>query len=184
MGSPDLPAGLVERARAAYERARLRRALATAAALALLPLSTALWCAPPALAAGAALGVLVAGAAFLWRGQGFGRAVLPATLAAAPALLLPAVIGGLGGNICDGHTCWNVCVAGCVAAGVGAGLVLWRSAPAPGAERMRFLSAGMTMAALAALPACTFAGLFGAAGLVVGLVGSTAPALLRPAWRT
>jgi len=174
---------LARRARAAYERGRGRRAVVQAAPLVLLPASFAFWCAPPALAAAAALGLFLGATAFLWRGEGYGRAVLPGVLAGAPTLALPMLVRAGLGHVCHPGTCWNVCVAGCVAAGITAGLVLWWLAPRSGADRTRFLVAGTALAAATALPACSFAGLIGMGALVLGLVAAAAPALARPALR-
>jgi hypothetical protein len=93
------------------------------------------------------------------------------------------IVRGALGHVCHGGGCWNVCVAGCVAAGLAAGLVLWLLVPPAGPDRGRFLVAGAAVAAAAALPACSFAGLFGMAALLVGLVAATVPAVARPALR-
>lgn len=178
MASADAD-GLARRARAAYERGRWRRAALRAAALALLPASLAFWCAPPALAAAAAAGLMLGSVALLWRGEGYGQAVLPGVLAGAPTLALPALVRSGLGHVCHAGACWNVCLAGCVGAGIAAGLVLWWWAPRDGEDRARFLVAGTAVAAATALPACSFAGLVGMGALVAGLLAATAPALAR-----
>jgi hypothetical protein len=174
---------LAGRARAAYERGRWRRALSKAAPLALLPASFGLWCAPPALAAAASVGLLLGATVLLWGGEGYGRGVVPGVLAGAPTLLLPLLVRGGLGHVCHAGGCWSICVAGCVGAGVAAGAVLWWLAPRPPVDRGRFLLAGSAVAAATALPACAFAGLLGMGALVAGLLAATAPALAGPALR-
>jgi hypothetical protein len=177
---------LVRRARVAYERGRWRRAVLRAAPLVLLPAALAFWCAPPVLAAASSSALLLGSVALLWRGEGYGRSVLPGVLGGAPALALPALVRTGMGHVCHASACWNVCVAGCVSAGIAAGAVLWwcarREAP-EGPDRARFLMAGAAVAAVTALPACAFAGLLGMGALVAGLLAATAPALARPVLR-
>jgi hypothetical protein len=70
---------------------------------------------------------LVAGAALLlaaiglgWRGEAYGRAVVPGLLAGSVPLVLPLILRG-GSYCCIGGGCWSVCMVACIARRPGGG---------------------------------------------------------------
>jgi hypothetical protein len=163
-------------ARGAYERGRLRWALARgAAAVAVAAVGLAGCPSPTAPAACAAgLGVLVA--ACLWRGGAWARGVRLGFLAGLAPCLLPAAARAA--RLCNGGMCLalpNVCVT----AGVVAGLLLgWLGLRLPAHGDRRFWLAAAAAAVLAGATGCFAAGLAGVGGMALGLLaGAAAPVL-------
>ncbi|HYL06781.1 MAG TPA: hypothetical protein VE075_12120, partial [Thermoanaerobaculia bacterium] len=112
---------LTERARRAYERGRLRWALARGAAAAAVGAVALAGCPSPAApaACAAGLGALVAGC--LWRGGAWARGARLGFFAGLAPCLLPAAARAT--HLCNGSMCFalpNVCLT----AGVLAGLLL------------------------------------------------------------
>jgi len=173
-------AALLARARRAYEQGRLQAALWRAAPLVPVVAWTWSWCRYPALAAlcGAALVALTV--AFRWRGQVWGRAVLPGLAAGLAPLVLPWLMRGAS-EVCVGEMCCSLCLLGCVGGGSLAGVLVGRRAAALDEGRGTFLAAAGALALLAGAPACAFAGVIGLAGLLIGFAGGTAPVLLARA---
>ena len=159
---------LRERALRAYERGRLRLAFRRGAwALPVVALMLAV-CPRSTLTAGAAALLPAAAVALLWRGEAWGRAVKPGLLAGAAPLALPATLTA-SGHVCVFGACLQVCVAGCLGAGLLAGLVLGVRALALRAGRGPFLLAASALVLLVGVPACAFAGVLGVLGMAAGL---------------
>lgn len=170
---------LEQQARGRYETARLRRASLFSVPLAAVAAYNLFCTTQPTLALGCGLLVVVSATAFLWRGQAWGAAVLPASVASLAPLVLPTAMGALG-HACFGHVCWSGCVTGCLAAGVAAGVVVGLRAARRPEGRVAFLAAAGTIVALAGAPACAFAGVPGILGLLAGFVAG-APIVLAAA---
>jgi hypothetical protein len=167
---------LTARARRAYERGRLRWALARAAvavAVAAIGLTGCPSPVAPAACAGA-LGVVVA--ACLWRGGGWARGARLGFLAGLAPCLLPAAARA--GHLCNASACLTLPTV-CLTAGVVAGLLLgWLGPRLPGHADRRFWIAAASAAFLAGATGCLAAGLAGLGGMALGLLaGAAAPVL-------
>jgi hypothetical protein len=167
------------RARRAYERARLSRALAVALPLvALAALVFARTGHASAVGCGAALCLLVP--SLLYVGGAPGRAAARGTLVGIVPLGL-ALAAQAYGHMCTPGGCVSLCVPACLAGGLFAGFMLARAVEH---ERTRWpalaLSAGF--AGLAGSMGCACVGAGGVLGLAAGLaVGAAARAVA--AWR-
>jgi hypothetical protein len=170
-------AALVSLARRAYERGRVQAALWRAAPLVPVVAWTWGWCRYPALAAACGAALVALTVAFRWRGQVWGRAVMPGLAAGLVPFVLPFSMRGAS-EVCVGGMCCSLCLVGCIGGGVLAGVLVGRRASALDEGRAAFLAAAGTLALLAGAPACAFAGVIGVAGLLLGFAGGTAPALL------
>jgi hypothetical protein len=167
---------LAARARAAYERGRLRWALGRAAAAAALSAIALIGCpshAAPA-ACVAALGVLLA--ACLWRGGAWALGARLGFAAGLAPCLLPAAARAA--HVCNASICLAM-PAICVGGGVVAGLLLgWLGPRQPGHADRRFWLAAASAVLLAGATGCLAAGLAGLGGMALGLLaGAAAPAL-------
>lgn len=158
----------LESVRRAYERARVRYALAVSAPLMGLGLLVLLLDQRPLVVLGLTGVLFLVDAAFVWRGQQFGRGALAGLAGGA----IPLVFG-----LCMqiGQRWWGAfaltpsCVAVCASGGVLAGfLIAWlaRRQPSP----LAFVFAAGTTALLMGTVGCACAGLAGVAGLIGGLV--------------
>jgi hypothetical protein len=169
-------AHLAARARAAYERGRLRWALGRAAAAAALSAIALIGCpahAAPA-ACAAALGVLIA--ACLWRGGAWARGARLGFAAGLAPCLLPAAARAA--HVCNASICLSM-PAICLGGGVVAGLLLgWLGPRQRGHADRRFWLAAASVVLLAGATGCLAAGLAGLGGMALGLLaGAAAPAL-------
>lgn len=167
-------ASLRARAKRAYELGRLRmatRITLPVAAMIAVPLLGGQALASTALA-GAVLLALAVG--FRFRGQVLGRAVTPGLLAGSAPLLLPLLLRS-SGHCCIGGACWSICMLGCIAGGVLAGVAIaWRSA-AEKEQRWTFLGAASLLAGAAGVLGCAVFGYAGMTGMAVAVVVSSVP---------
>ncbi len=168
--APTDRASLAARARRAYEIGRAEAAARTALAVVPMALIALPACGRPwATVANGAL-LYLACVALLWRGEEYGRAVVPGLAAGAAPLLLP-LLARAAGQPC------TVSVPFCFAGGVVAGVVVaWRAA---GVHRRRaaFVVCGCLVAGAAGSLGCLYGGLAGLLGMAGGVVAGGAPVL-------
>ena len=175
MESSDLSA-LERRVRMAYERGRVLRALGVAV-LAAVP-GVASW-----LLGGGVRALALAAAAYvgyalcLWRGQWLGRGARAGLLWGLVPFTLAQLAQPLGGCHVGGG-CYSWCSIACTVGGltVGGG-VSWLARRA--ASPVRYWVAGSGVALLAGATACRCAGVASLAGLVIGLLVTSAPLVPR-----
>ncbi len=164
------------RARRAYELGRLRRA--SRAALIVLPMIglSLVACSSTELSLGAGAALLLVAIGLGWRGQAYGRAVVPGLLAGSVPLVLPLLLRG-GAYCCIGGGCWSVCMVGCIGGGLvaGASVGLAAAAERERAERAIFLLGAATLAGLAGVLGCAIVGAAGIAGMVSAIVVVSLP---------
>ena len=171
MDSTDLAA----RARAAYERGRLQRALLEALWLGPL-VAFALWrCRSLSATCVASLVLLGLAIALRWRGGVWGRAVLPSVLVSLPAVVVPALLCDAMGACAPGSMAW--CFAICPAAGLVAGALLGSWAARQGEDRGRALLAGAAIVLACGTLGCAVFGVAGVAAMWLGALAS-GPVLL------
>jgi len=169
---------LARRARWAYEKGRLTRALPLGGYGGVL-----VACAV-ALRSSAGPGTLVLGAVFTallvgygWRGGVLGRAVVPGVLGGVLPLLVPPLV------VASGHLCASGCRAfclwACVGGGVLAGVLITRAAlTVPAQGRGRFVLAAGVLATLCGALTCVLYGASGVIGVGTGLVLASTPGLV------
>ncbi|MEZ4426890.1 MAG: hypothetical protein R3A51_04255 [Nannocystaceae bacterium] len=173
MGPSEMTA-LRRRARAAYERGRLRLALPLALAGAAPALVALLTWDRPWTTAGCFLAVYALLAYCLWRGGGASRGATSGLIAGSIPVLALAIIGPFGHFCGVGGVCMATCVPVCFGGGVAAGAFLaWRGLRAQQGAGF-WIAAGLVGAATAAM-ACVPVGLGATAGLVVGLALAAVP---------
>lgn len=180
MTSTDHSLDLRADVRRAYERGRLRMALRAAALAApMIVLSLAAGQTPiMSSLVGAALAAL---ATYLrWRGQAWGRAVVPGLLAGSAPLALPLLLRSsghcfIGGACCIGGACWSGCLIGCVLGGVLAGVTIGIAAAAEHRQRGAFLLSATLLASITGVLGCAIVGTAGIAGMAVAVVVSSLP---------
>jgi hypothetical protein len=171
------PSELSDRARWAYERARMRSALVDALALTPLVLLALFRCqhlTPTCLASVALLGLT---AGFRYRGGIWGRSVVPALISALPALLIPPLLPASMVACVAGHA-FPPCLFICPLAGLFAGALLGTWSARQGPERDKALVAGTAILLACGTLGCGVFGITGVAGLLVGAVASTPIAIL------
>jgi hypothetical protein len=171
------------RARRAYELGRWRRGLrVTPAVLGMIILSL-LAGGSTLLAAGAGLTLLGFSVAFRWRGQVWGRAVVPGLLAGSAPLVLPPLLRSAG-YCCVGNTCWSFCLLGCTLGGLLAGVAIGVASAAEKEGRAQFLCAATMLAGLAGILGCAIVGAAGITGMVLAVILSSLPtaAVARLRW--
>jgi hypothetical protein len=170
---------LVQRARAAYERGRVRASLPTLALVApMVALSVAV-CGRAflSLSCGALLAAVVVAA--LWRGQDLARGARVGLVAGTGALLLPMATCL---HLCAGGVCLmapSACIAAGVLGGAAVGLLARRGGggePFSGAS----LAAALAVAGLAGSLGCVIAGLGGLVGMGAGMAAAVAPVIWWP----
>lgn len=170
------------RARRAYELARWRHGLRAAPAV-LLMIAVSFGVGgrvPSTLAAGAAL--LCLSVVFGWRGQVWGRAVMPGLCAGSAPLVLPLLLRS-SGHGCIGGSCWSFCMLGCTLGGLLAGIAIGLAAAAQNEGRARFLFASTSLAGLAGVLGCAIVGAAGITGMALAVVLSSLPtAVVRLRW--
>jgi hypothetical protein len=124
MASIELHA-LESRARWAYERARLGRAIVAFVPM-LLIVGVAAWLGKrPVTVINLGLGIYAAGALLLWYGREPAKAVLPGVLAGLVPLCFSLCASHMG-HVCTGDHCYALCVPACTAGGLGAGILVAR----------------------------------------------------------
>jgi hypothetical protein len=167
---------LADRARAAYERGRLRWALGRAAAAAAISAVALIGCPSQAApgACAAALGILLA--ACLWRGGAWAHGARLGFAAGLAPCLLPAAVRAA--HACDSSICVAM-PALCLTGGLMAGILLGSLGPRQRGHRDRgFWIAAAGAVLLAGATGCLAAGLAGLGGMALGLLaGAAAPAL-------
>ena len=168
-------AALLARARRAYESGRLRAALWVTVYIAPLVLVSLIGCGTLAgtLASGSLLTVVAVG--MRWRGDVYGRSVLPGIVAGLAAFwtpLLAAVIESHGGPV--------VPLAGLAALGGGivTGSVVGVGVARLETDQTRFMISAASVAALTGSLGCLLAGAAGLIGMLAGIVATTTPVLL------
>ncbi|MBZ4418718.1 hypothetical protein [Myxococcus sp. RHSTA-1-4] len=169
---------LARRARWAYEKGRLARALPLGGYGVVLVLCAVV------LRSSVGSGTLALGAVFTallvgygWRGGVLGRAVVPGVLGGVMPLLVPPLV------VASGHVCASgcraFCLLACVGGGVLAGLLITRASSAsPVDERGRFVLAAGVLATLCGALTCVLYGVSGVIGLMTGLALASAPGLV------
>ncbi|HEY8019554.1 MAG TPA: hypothetical protein VIH93_00540 [Thermoanaerobaculia bacterium] len=167
---PDLAA----RARRAYERGRLRWALARAAAAVAVAAIALIGCPAPGAPATCAVALGVVLAACGWRGGPWGRGARLGFLVGLAPCLLPAAARAA--HACCESLCLTLPTV-CLSGGIVAGLLLgWLGLRVHGDRR--FWLAAALAASLAGAVGCLNAGLAGLGGMALGLLaGAAAPVL-------
>ena len=170
--SVSIDGGLRERARRAYERGRLRRALVAGIAIPPVASLAFLQCVRPlpSLAAAGLLSLLVV--AMLHRGQDWGRGARAGLVAGLAPFLFPIAVEGLGSPALCELLPWF-----CAAGGVVAGLVLVTRRHVRLENPRAYWIAACLVTLLAGAVGCWIAGAAGLAGLAAGLALGAAPAL-------
>jgi hypothetical protein len=171
------------RARRAYELGRWRHGLRAApAVIAMIALSFCVG-GSAVLAASAGVALLGLAVAFGWRGQVWGRAVVPGLLAGSAPLLLPPLLRSAG-YCCIGNSCWSFCMIGCTLGGLLAGVAIGVASAAEKEGRAKFLFAATALAGLAGILGCAIVGAAGIAGMALAVMLSSLPtaAVARLRW--
>jgi hypothetical protein len=173
MGSID-PLYQRSRARRAYELARWRQALRVAPVV--LAMGGLSWTVAgnALLTAWAGVGLLVVAVTLRWRGQVWGRAVMPGLLAGSAPLLLPPLLRSAG-YCCIGNNCWSFCMLGCTLGGALAGIAIGVASAAEKEERPKFLLAAALLSGLTGVLGCAMMGAAGIAGMVTAVILSSVP---------
>jgi len=169
-------ASLQRRARLSYELGRLRAGLRLALLVVPLLAVASLGARGPSdrlLLGGALLSVcLLLG----WRGQAYGRAVVPGLLAGLAPLLLPLALRA-GGHCCMTGPCWTICMVGCISGGLIAGGALGFLAARQRQQPLVFLASSGALAILSGTIGCAVVGSAGVVGMVAGALIASLPAL-------
>jgi hypothetical protein len=178
MAVPD--STLADRARAAYERGRVRAALPTVALVVPMVALSVVVCRRDAvsLIGGGLLAALLLGA--LWRGGPLARGARAGLTAGTGALLLPMAATCL--HVCAGGICL-LAPSACVTAGALAGAavgVAARRREAAGAGTWAYLAPALLVAGLAGALGCVIAGLAGVVGMAIAMGLTVAPVLWWP----
>lgn len=170
------------RARAAYERAMVRRGLARLWPLAVLvPVALALH--TPATPWRTAMAAMCLGAALLatgWRGGAWARGALWGVLGGVPAFIVPSLVMPAEtacASCVHGSATWTTCMAACSVASFASGLALAHLARGDRAPRA-FAIAAATCAGLTASLTCSLAGGAGLAGVALGVVVASVPVIV------
>lgn len=121
--------------------------------------------------------LLILAIGLLWRGETYGRAVMPGLLAGAAPLLLPLVLRA-GGHCCFGGACWSVCMLGCIGGGLVTGVVLGLASAAQPQQRWTFLGTAMLIAGVAGMLGCLIVGAAGILGMTLALLVSSSTVAL------
>lgn len=166
---------LARRARWAYEKGRLLRALPLGGygvVMVLCAVALRTRVGPGTLALGALFTALLV--TYGWWGGVLGRAVVPGVLGGVAPLLVPPLV------VASGHVCASGCRAfclwACVGGGVLAGVLITRAAPAEG--RARFVLAAGVLATLCGALTCVLYGASGVIGVGAGLALASTPGLV------
>ena len=165
---------LMARARRAYEWGRLRRAAWEALAATPLALGLLLVCPQERLAWTASALLYPTVVALRWRGEAWGRGAAAGLAAAAIPLVCAALLLSCG-HLCPARAWPALCMATCVAAGIAAGGVAGLRSTGLASGSGAFLGSAGLLIVLVGIPACGFAGLAGALGLLGGATAGAAP---------
>ena len=159
--------GIMQRARRAYELARLKRAaLAFAPVLILVVAALYLGERPlPVLCFG--IGLFVVGVALLWYGREPARGVLPGVLSGVVPLCF-ALCASRIGHICHGDGCISVCFYACSAGGLLAGIGIGWFVHSRQCKGSVWIVAA-ALAGLTGAMGCSCVGFSGLLGLLGGL---------------
>jgi hypothetical protein len=125
-----------------------------------------------ATAVGVALFALVT--VLSWRGQSYGRAVMPGLLAGSVPLVLPLALRSTG-LCCVGGVCLPLCMLACTMGGLVAGISLGLRSAAEKAERWTFLAAATAIAALSGGLGCVMVGTAGIVGMAIAMLVTALP---------
>ena len=167
---------LENRARAAYERARLREAVVSAWPVPLLAvLALTLGGERGDIALAAAI-LILAVVALRWRGGALGRGVTAGLFAGAVPLVMPYLAVGAAGACSASCSLW--CAWSCVVGGLAAGGVVGWLAAGRVAGRGAFLMASAAVAALTGVMGCCLAGGTGVTGMLLGVLIAAVPIVL------
>ena len=166
------------RASRAYEWGRARHAAVFAIPLLALSVVAARLGAAPALAVALGGALLVATWFCFWRGQTWGRAVVPGVMAGLIPLAC-SVAARSYGHVCTGSECFSLCIPACTFGGILAGFIIARTGRRA-ASRGRFFVSASVLAVLVGAFGCSCVGVGGVAGLGVGLVVTLVPAAFGP----
>ena len=161
------------RARRAYERGRLRRALPVAVAIPPVASLAFVQCVDPLPSVLCALALAVGVAVLLYRGQDWGRGARAGLAAGMAPFAFPILVEASGSPALCELLPWF-----CAAGGVFAGLVLASRRRALVKKPSAYWIAAALVAALAGAVGCLIAGVAGLLGLAAGLAVGAAPALV------
>lgn len=164
------------KARFAYERGRLRRALLGVMPLALVACVALCFAERPTAALGFALCALALGAAMLWYGQEPKRAFLLGAVAGIVPLTLVTIANHV--HVCGPAGCATWCMQACCTGGVVAGLFVAYQGHRRRAGARYWLSAS-ALALLVGAMGCSCIGVSGLVGLVLGFGAGLFPLALR-----
>lgn len=182
MARSEHTGALAARARRAYELGRLGAGLRRAWPVVPMAMLSLAGCGQPGFAAGAAALLVAAVTLLSWRGEAWGRAVVPGLLAGALPLVVPLFVRALG-HACAGGSCLPVCLVACGASGAAAGALLGVRAARLARGRGAFLAGGALVATLAGALGCVVAGATGLLGMAAGFLAATTPLLVASASR-
>jgi hypothetical protein len=154
---------LESRVERAYEKGRLRHAIAVSAPVLLLGATVLLVDRRPAVVCGLAGLLFATEALFVWRGQQLGRGAL-AGLAGGAIPLVFGLCMHVYGLLCGSMLGGAICTAGGLLAGL---WIAWVAHRQP--SRLAFAGAAGATAALMGAIGCSCAGLAGVMGLVAGI---------------
>ena len=168
---------LRRRLRLKYEWGRSWRALLGFAPSLIVVVVAALVAPNPIATAGFGVAMFLWGAMLLWYGRGLKHAVLPGLAAGLVPLTLVICANRLE-HMCLGGSCMAVCIPACVVGGLAAGLAVAAVGRA-GGHGARFGLSASVVALLTGAMGCVCIGASGLAGLVVGYLAGTAPAILQ-----
>ncbi|HEV8324652.1 MAG TPA: hypothetical protein VG389_23745 [Myxococcota bacterium] len=171
--SPVDAAGLEARARRAYERGRLAAGVRRAWPVVPMAMLSLAGCQRPVftLVAGAVLAAAAVG--LVWRGEAWGRAVVPGLVAGTLPLLLPILVRQL--HACPGGSCAGACLVACTVGGLAAGAALGVRAVRLESGRLSYLIAGAVIAGLTGALGCAVSGVAGVVGMAAGVVVASTP---------
>lgn len=175
MGSTDVTS-LQQKARWAYEFARLRRAALGAMPVLVIVAVTMCLTHRPLSALGFGLAAAVFSVAMLWYGREPQRAMLPGVVAGLVPLVLALCASHM--HSCGPNGCTSYCVPACALGGVVAGLAVAGVGHRRRAGVGFWVSAAL-LAVLTGAMGCSCVGYSGVIGLTVGFVAGTIPEFLR-----
>ena len=161
---------IVNRARRAYEFARLRASLPVLVFVLPLIFFSLCFCEKPMSSACYGTALILASVGFLWRGQGYGKGVFRGLVIGLAAVVLPAFLR-LAGYCCKDTIETLICLGSGLAAG---GVVAWFASRSKAASRQQLVSSGL-VAVLAGALGCTALGAAAAFGLVAGVIVTAPP---------
>ena len=161
------------RARRAYERGRLRRALPVAVAIPPVASLAFVQGVEPLPSVLCAIALAIAVAVLLYRGQDWGRGARAGLAAGMAPFAFPILVEASGSPALCELLPWF-----CAAGGVCAGLVLASRRRALVKKPSAYWIAAALVAALAGAVGCLIAGVAGLLGLAAGLAVGAAPALV------